>query len=221
MPPDIVIKGKISQEFAGKARRGFLSLPEHIHAGFLQHAFSVMAGPTMPAMHPELLHVAGAVGFMAPTVKTIFLAENSLQKGKWSAKNNPVAENVFHEAGHFVDLFMKGTGDYRDGYVSDQPEFYEAFRRDLERMASTNFEAVYALGLAKNRLQYFETYYTNNPTGNREVYAELWSQLNGRSPGVAGLATVFPDSAAVVKKHDEELRAAYQDGNKKAGLSLN
>lgn len=220
MTPDFIVKGEVSQEFAAKARRSFLSLPEHIQAGLLRHEFSVKVGPSMPDLHPELFDRAGAVGFMAPTVKTIFLAEKSLQHGEWSTANNPVEGNLFHEAGHFIALFMKGTGDYRDGDVSDQAEFTKAFKNDLDRMVSTNFAQVDALGLGKGQLQYFEKYYTNNPTGRHEVYAELWAQLNGRSPGTAGLATVFPDSAAIVKKHDDELRAAYQASNKKTALSM-
>lgn len=105
----------------------------------LQHRqYRVELGADMKNRHPLLKLNDDDYGFFAPTIRNIFLAERERPR---------LGGSYNHELGHFADLEILGTGDWRNGYFSLTAAFQEALCQDVAALKATNFTLLDMLGL--------------------------------------------------------------------------
>lgn len=213
MSPEFKSQGNVAAKFMKQAQRSLSLLPEYAREALLTHEFALVAGHRVSDLHPGLSEHKSSIGFMAPTIKHIFLGEEGVSERtkKWLPTGN-VRRVVFHETGHFIDLFVKGTGNYPDGYASDREDFTQALSRDVKRLQDTGFAAFHNLelshaGFSMKRLK--DTFIKKS----HELYAELWAQIRVQSEKDTlnvHLPALFPDSFAVVKQHDKQMKTDYK-----------
>lgn len=213
MQPEFKTQGNVSAKFMKQAQRSLSLLPEYAREALLAHEFSLVAGNRVSELHPGLSEHKSSIGFMAPTIRHLFLGEEGVSERtkKWLPNSN-VRRVVFHETGHFLDLFVKGTGNYPGGYASDREDFTQALARDVKRLQDTGFAAFHNLPLPHPEfsLKKLKDTFIKNP---HEIYAELWAQMRVKSEKDTlnvYLPALFPDSAAVVKQHDRQMKSEYR-----------
>lgn len=212
-------KGNVSRAFIRNAQASIQALPAYARKALEKESFRFVAGSKLYGLHAGLTQHKTATGFHAPALRTIFLAKHrySPAYARWMNSRSAIG-TVFHETGHFIDLFMKGTGHHPDGYRSNRMDFVVAWLKDIQNMRDTGFSEFHrrydatrkkpdgTIDTVKvERLKYhLEKKFFDEISGWNEVYAELWAQFNGQSQSMPpGFKDLFPSCAKLV---DQDMR---------------
>ena len=160
----------------------------------------------MPSLHRGLRHGREYAGFCAPTIKAIFLAQSSYDceaKEYIDAGEENPKHVVFHEVGHFIDMFVTGTGRYPEGYRSKKDDFSSAFKRDIGKTGK-DVPSFLISQLADD--PEYASYYWNfirnkfmDGENSSEAYAELWAELNNScTEDLPPINPLFPECRKIV-----------------------
>ena len=212
------IRGKVSRAFARKTQSTIGALPLYARTALEHESFQFVAGDKLPKLHPGLARNGQFSGFNAPTLKTIFVAKHRYvpMDQRWE-NSKSIKSSIFHEVGHFVDLFLKGDGNYYGRWGSDDPSFQAAFEQDVSYLKKTDF-AVLVSNLPKSRFlddnkRLFQELFIQSPQARREVYANVWSHIHDpKLTSWPGFTNCFPNCSAIVREHIEDLRQQNMHG---------
>ncbi|MGB9152283.1 MAG: hypothetical protein WCD70_04255 [Alphaproteobacteria bacterium] len=197
----------------------FEALPSYIHKGLEEHGYQVVVGRFLSSCHAELKGSDRNAGGFAPTLNRMFFAEYfQHETGKI---NTTLDKNCFpHEAGHFVDLVLAGTGKWPDGYSSDREPFKGAAEQDIECLAKDDYKHVREAAArifkddaekAKYLLSHFKQAFVDNARREREIYAEIFANIFGQNHGAYfPIQPLFPRCAALVQADHARFEKAAQ-----------
>jgi hypothetical protein len=188
-----------SPEFVARVQRAYDALPAEQRKALEDSGYKVVVGSKVTDIEPSLKdelprgHLPGVTwdhldGFHNANTKTIAVAETHLDRNGNVNKSQRAEGVLKHESGHAMDVAL--------GYVSQTPEFEQAFQQDAAKLSP--FE--------KMKLQYLMN--KEGGAGKSETFAEVYGAINGASSNPSETdATLrqFPNVAKLVRERMAKL----------------
>jgi hypothetical protein len=219
MPVSIVNSGDASSASVEKLSASFSTLAAYIRKGLEDHDYRFVLGRFLSSTHPDLKEFDACNAVHESTTKHIFFSEfyKATAHGKdvpEEVPNEEFTSALAHEAGHFVDLYMAGSGEYPDGCSSMREVFRAAFREDAKQLARDDYRQVrdaaenfgYAEDDIEGSLDHFKALFIDALDQEYEVYAEIFANMQGHCASMSFPITPFlPQCAALVQADENRL----------------
>ncbi|MBU0800453.1 MAG: hypothetical protein KKA05_05550, partial [Alphaproteobacteria bacterium] len=172
--------------------------------------FKIAVGHDMQAMDDRLFKFQYAIGFHAPTIRTLFMAEYSRPSPdeSWIKSKKPKA-TIAHEAGHFIDSSVLGVNGL---YYSETKTFTSHVCTEISEVDEDRFCAAYETHFgalegpnAEDLYEHMKDNFLNPTCGPTECFAELWSRCGTSAPRARLLADLLPAATTHVDRLHEKL----------------
>ena len=205
MTVPIVNCGDASLEAMEKLTAAVHALPAYVQKGLEDHGFQVVLGRFLSSTDPELKEYDESPACTNPAIKRIICGEFFYGGPPRGEVPSIIADSLTHEAGHFVDLFLVGTGEYLDGYSSMRELFKAAAREDTKRLIESDYKqvrdaAVIRYGHAERMLAHFKRSFIDYADRDCEIYAEIFANIQGTGASMDyQIQPFFPLCAAIVQ----------------------
>jgi hypothetical protein len=219
MPVSIVNSGDASSASVEELSASFGTLAAYIQKGLDDHGYQIVIGRLLSSTHPDLKDYDVASAVHESTTKHIYFGEYYKTKAIGDEAPEELLSKEFasalaHEAGHFVDLYLAGTGEYPDGCSCMREVFKAAFREDAKRLAHDDYrqvrEAAENFGCSEDyveaELDHFKALFIDAIDPEYEVYAEIFANMQGQFASMSFPITPFlPQCAALVQADENRL----------------
>lgn len=216
MAAPVINSGDASLATVKKLEAALDLLPRYVREGLEDNNYQIIVGRVLSSTHPLLPEGGGA--FHSPACQKIYCSEFYIDQKSEKERQTDIGAAIAHEIGHFVDLFLMGVQKYPNGRASNQMDFQEAVRKDMERLIKIGFRQVSEA--AKNSIHtyqgdttwavdHFKKIFVGNLNGRREIYAEIFANILGQSASFDfPIRPFFPRCAALIQDGHNRLNNA-------------